>query len=210
MELKTIAENLIQGHAKKVKELTKTALQEGHSAKEVLDKGLIAGMEVVGVKFKNNEFFLPEVLVAARAMHEGMSILEPLLAKSRVKPKGKFAIGTVKGDLHDIGKNLVIMMMKGAGFETIDLGVDVPADKFVQVIKEKDIQILGMSALLTTTMLNMKSVMEAINRAGVRDKVKIMVGGAPVTEKWASEINADGYAPDAATAVEKAKKLLKK
>lgn len=205
-DLKGIAGALIAGDAAKVKELVQQAVDEGLPPKKILDEGLIAGMEVVGVKFKNCEIYVPEVLVSARAMHAGMGILEPLLTKSGVKPKGVVVIGTVKGDLHDIGKNLVAMMMKGAGWQVVDLGVDVEPDKFVSTAQEKNADVIGMSALLTTTMVNMKDVIELAKSQDC--KAKIIVGGAPLTQNYAEEIGADGYAPDAATAVEVVNKLI--
>jgi len=207
--LKQISENLQKGNAPKVGELVKTALEQGNSPKDILEKGLIDGMEIIGVKFKNNEVYVPEVLIAARAMHAGMDVLKPVLTDSGVEPIGKVVIGTVKGDLHDIGKNLVKMMMEGAGFEVIDLGVDVTAEKFVEAVKESKSEILAMSALLTTTMPYMRTVIETIEKAGLREQVKIMIGGAPITDNFAKEISADGYAPDAASAADKCKELLK-
>ena len=207
-DLKEIAENLIQGKADKVKELVKKAIDEGEDVQRILNEGLLAGMSVVGEKFKKNEFYVPEVLIAARAMKQGMEILKPLLSQKGVKGIGKVVLGTVKGDLHDIGKNLVGMMFEGAGFEVVDLGIDVPEDKFAQAVKENNPDILGMSALLTTTMPAMKDVISCLEKEGIRDKVKVMVGGAPVTQDYADEIGADGYAPDAASAVDKAKELL--
>lgn len=207
--LKEISEYLQKGNAPKVGELVRAALEQGISAKDILEQGLIDGMDIIGVKFKNNEVYVPEVLIAARAMHAGMEVLKPVLTASGVEPTGKVVIGTVKGDLHDIGKNLVKMMMIGAGFEVIDLGVDVPADKFVEAVKESKSDILAMSALLTTTMPYMKTVIDAIEKAGLKEQVKIIVGGAPVTDSFAKEINADGYAPDAASAADKCKELLK-
>jgi 5-methyltetrahydrofolate--homocysteine methyltransferase len=199
-DFKGIAETLIEGNADKVKELVQAAIDENIEPKKILDEGLIAGMEVVGVRFKNCEIYVPEVLVSARAMHAGMDILEPLLAKSGVKAKGTFVIGTVKGDLHDIGKNLVGMMLKGAGWKVVDLGVDIDADKFVETAIAEDADVVGLSALLTTTMVNMKGVIEL---AKAKDcKARFVVGGAPLTKSYADEIGADGYAPDAATAVE--------
>lgn len=165
-------------------------------------------MNEVGVKFKANEIYVPEVLIAARAMKAGMEILKPKLAETGVEPVGKMIIGTVKGDLHDIGKNLVAMMMEGAGFEVIDLGIDVPAEKFIQAIEEYQPQLVGMSALLTTTMIQIRENIKAFQEASIRDQVKVMIGGAPVTQKFADEVGADGYAPDAASAVDKAKELL--
>ena len=207
-DLNAMAENLFNGKAEKVKELVQAAVDEGLGPKEILEQGLIKGMNEVGVKFKANEVYVPEVLIAARAMHAGMSILEPLLAEAGVEPLGKIAIGTVKGDLHDIGKNLVVMMLKGAGFHVEDVGIDVPAEKFVQVAKEKNLHLVGLSALLTTTMPSMKDVVEALKKEGLDGSVKTMIGGAPVTQSYADEIGADGYAPDAASAVDKAKELL--
>jgi len=206
--LSELAENVIRGQAPKTEELTRKALDQGIVPGDILNKGLIAGMGVVGEKFKNNEFYVPEVLIAARAMKAGMSILRPKLVEAGVEPVGTFVIGTVKGDLHDIGKNLVAMMLEGAGFEVIDLGVDVTPEKYLETIKEKNVQAIGMSALLTTTMVNMKSTIEALHDGGIRDNIKIVVGGAPLTQKYADEIGADGYAPDAASAVELVKGLL--
>ena len=204
-ELERVKEALIAGKAEEVKKLVEGAIGENVPVKEVLDNGLIAGMDVIGVRFKANEIYIPEVLIAARAMHAGMAVLEPLLAKAGIEPIGKVAMGTAKGDLHDIGKNLVVMMLKGAGFDVVDLGIDVPPEKFVEEASKGDSQIVGLSALLTTTMPSMKTTIEALKKAGC--KVKTMIGGAPVTEEYAKEIGADGYAPDAASAVETAKKL---
>jgi 5-methyltetrahydrofolate--homocysteine methyltransferase len=206
--LEQIAQELFSGNAKAVAELVQRALDEGITPGEVLTGGLIKGMNEVGIKFKNNEIYVPEVLIAARAMKAGMEILKPRLAETGAKPMAKMVIGTVKGDLHDIGKNLVSMMMEGAGFEVIDLGIDVPAEKFIQAVKENNPQIVGMSALLTTTMVQIRENIKAFNEAGIRNQVKIMIGGAPVTQKFADEVGADGYAPDAASAVDKAKELL--
>ncbi|MCL6629005.1 MAG: corrinoid protein [Armatimonadetes bacterium] len=203
-----LAAALINGKAPVVKELTEKALAEGESPQDVLNKGLVAGMTVVGEKFKNNEFYVPEVLIAARAMKSGMEVLRPKLVDAGVEPVAKVAIGTVRGDLHDIGKNLVAMMMEGAGFEIIDLGVDVKPEQFVETVKEKNASLVCLSALLTTTMPAMKDTIEALEAAGLRDKVNVMVGGAPVTQNYADEIGADGYAPDAASAVDKARELL--
>jgi len=177
--------------------------------RKILNEGLISGMDIVGDKFQKNEFYVPEMLIAARAMKAGMGLLRPLLAKSGVKSLGTVALGTARGDLHDIGKNLVGMMLEGAGFEIVDLGVDVSPEKFVQTVKEKEVQIVGISALLTTTMLGMQDVIKTLEDEGVRNKVKVMIGGAPVTQSYADEIGADGYAPDAASAADKAKELLK-
>jgi len=203
-----LATALINGKSPVVKELTEKALAEGESPQDVLNKGLVAGMTVVGEKFKNNEFYVPEVLIAARAMKSGMEVLRPKLVDAGVEPVAKVAIGTVRGDLHDIGKNLVAMMMEGAGFEIIDLGVDVKPEQFVETVKEKNASLVCLSALLTTTMPAMKDTIEALEAAGLRDKVNVMVGGAPVTQNYADEIGADGYAPDAAGAVDKARELL--
>lgn len=206
-DLSALAENLINGKANEVKELTQKALDEGVPAGEILNEGLIKGMNVVGERFKNNEFYVPEVLIAARAMHAGMDILGPALAESGVKPIGTVILGTVKGDLHDIGKNLVAMMLEGAGFAVNDLGIDVAPEKFVEAVNEGG-DVLAMSALLTTTMTAMKTTLEALEEAGVRDKIKTMIGGAPVTQNYADEIGADGYARDAASAADKAKELM--
>lgn len=206
--LEQLAKELFAGNAKGVAELTNKALAEGLKPSEVLNSGLIKGMSEVGVKFKANEIYVPEVLIAARAMKAGMEILKPKLAESGVEPVAKMIIGTVKGDLHDIGKNLVAMMMEGAGFEIIDLGIDVPAEKFIQAMKDNKPQVVGMSALLTTTMVQIKENIKAFNDAGVRSNVKVLIGGAPVTQKFTDEVGADGYAPDAASAVDKVKELL--
>lgn len=206
--LDQIAQELFAGNAKAVAELVEKALAEGLPPQEVLNGGLIRGMNEVGVKFKANEIYVPEVLIAARAMKAGMEILKPKLVETGVEPVAKMVIGTVKGDLHDIGKNLVAMMMEGAGFQVIDLGIDVPADKFIQAVREYRPQLVGMSALLTTTMIQIRENIKAFREAGVRDHVKVMVGGAPVTQRFADEVGADGYAPDAASAVDKAKELL--
>ena len=208
-DFQAMADALIKGQAPKVKELVQAAIQENVKPADILTKGLIAGMSVVGERFKKNEIYVPEVLIAARAMHAGMDVLKPLLTESGVQPKGVFAIGTVKGDLHDIGKNLVMMMVEGAGYKVVDLGVDVTPEKFVQSVKD-GAEVIGMSALLTTTMPSMKITIDAIKAAGMRDKVRIMVGGAPLTQAYADEIGADGYAPDAASAVDIANMLLKR
>ena len=206
--LEQIVSNLYRGEDDVVADLVQQALDEGRAPAEILNGGLIAGMDEVGKDFKNGELFVPEVLIAARAMHAGMNVLRPLLAESDVPSAGKYVIGTVQGDLHDIGKNLVRMMLEGAGFETIDLGTDVRPDDFVAAVQEHQPQLLGMSALLTTTMPGMKVTIEALQEAGLRDVVKIMVGGAPVTAAFAEQIGADAYAPDAATAVDVARGLV--
>jgi len=205
-DLKALAEAVIRGDQAKAVEVTKAALKEKTAPKKVLDEGLIAGMDVVGSRFKNNEIYIPEVLIAARAMKMAMEVLEPELVKAGVKPIGKLLIGTVQGDLHDIGKNLVAMMLKGAGFEVIDLGVDVSPEKFAAEAKARGVNLIGMSALLTTTMPGMEKTIKALQQAGL--KVKVMVGGAPVTQSFADKIGAQGYAPDAASAVDTAKKLV--
>jgi len=205
--LNELAANIIKGQKDKVEQLTNQALSAGLTPKEVL-AGLISGMDTVGVKFKNNEFYVPEVLIAARAMKAAMAILKPKLAETGVEPIGRVVLGTVKGDLHDIGKNLVSMMMEGAGFEVIDLGVDVTPEKFVNAAKENRANAIGMSALLTTTMLNMKQTIEAVTNEQLHEQVKVLIGGAPVTQAYADEIGADGYAPDAASAVSEMKRLL--
>jgi len=208
VNMQEIADNLIKGQAPKVKELVQKAVDKGVKPSEILSEGLIAGMNVVGTKFKANEFYIPEVLIAARAMHAGMDIVKPLLSKSDAKSTTTILLGTVKGDLHDIGKNLVGMMMEGAGFEVIDLGIDVTPEKFVQAVKDKNPNVIAMSALLTTTMTSMKTTIEALKAAGVKDRVKTIIGGAPITQSYADEIDADGYAPDAASAVDKVKELV--
>jgi len=205
--LENIASNLYDGEDEEVAKLVQQALDQGLAPEQVLSGGLIAGMDEVGKDFKAGDLFVPEVLIAARAMHAGMGVLRPLLAESGVPSAGKYLIGTVQGDLHDIGKNLVKMMLEGAGFETVDLGVDVQADAIVDAVREHQPRVLGMSALLTTTMVNMKATIEALEEAGLRDSVKIMVGGAPVTAAFAEEIGADAYAPDAASAVDVARSL---
>jgi 5-methyltetrahydrofolate--homocysteine methyltransferase len=206
--LDDLASNIIAGNAPQAEALTQQALQEDISPEDVLNKGLVAGMEVVGEKFKNNEFYVPEVLIAARAMKAGMKILRPKLAETGVEPVARIVIGTVKGDLHDIGKNLVAMMLEGAGFDVIDLGVDASAEKYIAAVTESNAEFIGMSALLTTTMVNMKGVIEKLCAEGLRDRIKVVVGGAPLTQAFSDEIGADGYAPDAASAVELIKGLL--
>jgi len=205
--LEKIASHLYDGEDEMVAELVQKALDQGTEPQEILSGGLIAGMDEVGKDFKAGDLFVPEVLIAARAMHAGMGILRPLLAEGDVPSAGKYVIGTVAGDLHDIGKNLVKMMLEGAGFETVDLGTDVQPDVFVDAVREHQPTIVGMSALLTTTMVKMKATIEALEEAGLRDKIKVMVGGAPVTAAFAEEIGADAYAPDAATAVDVARGL---
>ncbi len=200
--LQDMSDALQKGRAKLVQQYVEQAIAEGVSARQILSDGLLLGMGIIGEKFKKNEVFVPEVLVAARAMNAGTAMLKPLLTEEGVKAVGKVVIGTVAGDLHDIGKNLVRLMMEGKGFEVIDLGVDVSAEKFVETVKETGSQIVGVSALLTTTMSSMKDVVDAFNAAGLRDQVKIMVGGAPVTQQFCDSIGADAYTPDAATAAD--------
>ena len=205
-DLKALSDSIIKGDQKTAVDATKAALDEGMAPGTILADGLIAGMNVIGVRFKANEVYIPEVLIAARAMKMAMEILEPKLVEAGVEPLGTAAVGTVQGDLHDIGKNLVMMMLKGAGFNVVDLGVDVPPDVFVEKAKENNVQIVGLSALLTTTMPSMEKTIRAIKDAGLT--IKTMIGGAPVTQAYADKIGADGYAADAASAVDIAKELL--
>jgi len=207
-KMQTIAAALIDGDNDLVNQLTRESLDEGIEALEVMDDGLIAGMAIVGIKFRQNFIFVPEVLACARAMKAGMAHIEPILSAAGIKPIGKVVMGTVKGDLHDIGKNLCIMMLRGAGFEVIDLGVDTSADKFIQAVEENEVNLMGMSALLTTTMPNMGKTIEAFIDADLRDQVKIMVGGAPVTQEFADDMGADGYGKDAMACVALAKRLM--
>jgi 5-methyltetrahydrofolate--homocysteine methyltransferase len=203
-----IRQALESGNAQAVKKLVEAALGQDVSAETILNEGLIGAMSQVGEKFKKNEVYVPEVLVAARAMYAGLDVLRPILVETGTKAVGKLVIGTVKGDLHDIGKNLVRMMFEGAGFQVIDLGIDVPESKFIDAVRTEEPDLLGMSTLLTTTMPAMKATIEALKVAGLRDKVKVIVGGAPVTQNFADAIGADGYAPDASSAVELAKDLI--
>ncbi len=203
-----IADEVQKGNSETVEELVTEALSSEVSVEKILNEGLVAGMNIIGEKFKNNECFIPEVLVSAKAMTLGLEILKPRLAESNVKPRGKVVIGTIQGDLHDIGKNIVAMLLQGAGFEVVDLGADVPIDRFVESAKNEKADIVGMSALLTTTMINMKTVINGLKDAGLRSDVKVIVGGAPVTQAYALQIEADGYAPDAASGVDVARKLL--
>jgi 5-methyltetrahydrofolate--homocysteine methyltransferase len=200
--------DLYDGDMDAVEAATHKAIDDGMSPKEILDDGLIAGMDVVGRDFKAGDLFIPEVLLCARAMHAGLEILRPLLAESGVPAQGKLVIGTVAGDLHDIGKNLVSMMFQGAGFEVVDLGTDVSPEKFVETVRAENADLVGMSALLTTTMPSMKATIDAFIQAGLRDKVKVLIGGAPVTADYSEAIGADGYAPDAGAAVDAARELL--
>ncbi len=204
-----ISQNLRKGKNKIVSELVQNAIDQGLPATEILDKGLLDGMNIIGEKFKNNEVYVPEVLVAARAMKAGIELLKPLLAADGVKSTGKVCIGTVQGDLHDIGKNLVKMMMEGKGLEVVDLGTDVSPEAFVNTAIEQNCQIICCSALLTTTMEVMADVVKCAESAGIRDKVKIMIGGAPVTEQYCIQIGADKYTSDAASAADAAAELCK-
>jgi len=207
--IEKLKESIINFQIKEVPDLTKKALEEGKNPLYILNEGLIKAMEIVGEKFENQEYFLPELLAAAQSMYTALDILKPLLAKSGKDEKvGKVVLGTVKGDLHDIGKNIVKMMFEGANFEVVDLGRDVSAEKFVEAVEREHPQFVGMSALLTTTMLQMKEVIEKLKESGLRDRVKIMVGGAPVTEEYAKEIGADIYADNASEAVKMAKELV--
>ncbi len=206
--LNEISTYLQQGRAKNVKALVQQALDEGISAETILTEGLLPGMDVIGEKFKNNEVYVPEVLVAARAMSMGTELLKPFLTAAGVKAKGKVVIGTVQGDQHDIGKNLVKMMMEGKGLEVIDLGVDVSPELFVQSAIDNDAQIIACSALLTTTMVNIRSVVEKAKEMGIRDKIKIMIGGAPVTQEFCNDVGADIYTSDAASAADAALTVL--
>jgi len=199
---------LAQGKVEEVEKLTREVLNNGEPPEAILKDGFIQAMDRIGVRFKSGEIYIPEVLIAARAMHVGMEMLKPILSKSTTRLSKKVAIGTVKGDLHDIGKNLVAMMLEGGGFEVVDLGIDVSAEKFVEAIQSHKPHVVGMSALLTTTIREMKMTLEAIEKAGLRKEVKTIVGGAPLTERFAREIGADGYAPDAASAVDVVTSLL--
>jgi 5-methyltetrahydrofolate--homocysteine methyltransferase len=207
MDLKTLYQAVINGEQEAVEAGVRAALAAGVAADKILSQALIPAMGEVGRLFEAQEYYVPEMLISARAMQAGLNILRPLLAESGVQPVGKVVFGTVKGDLHDIGKNLVIMMMEGAGFQVTDLGVDVPAEKFVQAARD-GVQLIGMSAMLTTTMPNMRVTIDALKAAGVRERVKVMVGGAPLTQVYADQIGADGYTPDASAAVRRAKELL--
>jgi len=200
-------EALCEGSMDKIKELTQKALNSGDMPEKILKEGLIPAMDRIGARFRENEIFIPEVLIAARAMHAGLGVLKPILAKSTTSTMTKVVIGTVKGDLHDIGKNLVGMMLEGAGFEVVDLGIDVPPEKFIQSAKENGAKIIGMSALLTTTMMQMQTTVQKVKAEGL--KIKTVIGGAPVTAEFAKQIGADGYAPDAASAVSIIKEVLK-
>ncbi len=207
-KLEVIRSGIMDGDMQLVQSTVTAALEEGVPAPEILNEGLIKAMAEVGRLFEEGEYFVPEMLIAARAMKAGLAILKPKLIDADVKPIGKVAAGTVKGDLHDIGKNLVCMMLEGAGFEIVDLGTDVSPEKFLDAVKIQGVDVIAMSALLTTTMPNMKNTVDALVEAGIRDSVKVMIGGAPVTQAYADEIGADGYAPDASRAATMAKQLL--
>lgn len=204
--VKDIQEALLKGKKEEVEKLVDQALSSKIPTAQILNEGLIAGMERLGILFKNNEVFIPEVLVAARAMNAGLAKLEPFLVRDGIQPKGSVVIGTVKGDLHDIGKNLVAMMLRGAGYKIIDLGIDVSAEKFVSAARESKVDIVALSALLTTTMIQMKNIVETLRSGGL--KTPVIIGGAPVTREYADEIKAEGYAADAASAVEEVGKLI--
>ncbi|MBN1918237.1 MAG: corrinoid protein [Verrucomicrobia bacterium] len=209
--LEDLSNAIIKGNISvpaKSDELVKRALDEGVSVRDILEKGMIAGMSVVGERFKKCEVYVPEVLIAARAMKAAMAVLKPLLAESDIEPVGTVVIGTVKGDLHDIGKNLVAMMLEGAGFNVIDAGIDVTPEKFIEAAQKAGAQVVAMSALLTTTMPGMKTTIDAIKAAGLTGTIKTVIGGAPVTQAYADQIQADGFAPDAASAVDKIKELI--
>ena len=202
-------EVILTGRAEEISALVKQALAEGTNPQDIIAQGLIAGMDEVGVRFKNGDMYIPEVLVSAKTMHQGMDILRPLLTKEGAKSMGTIVLGTVKGDLHDIGKNLVGMMLEGAGFEVVDLGVDQSAEQFVEAVRKKGAQAVALSALLTTTMQEMAKVIDALKDAGLRKQVKVLIGGAPLSEKFAQTIGADGYAPDAGSAVGILRNLIK-
>lgn len=206
--ISVIYNNILEGQKAKIAENVKAALEQGISAEVILNEGMVAAMGETGRLFEEGEYFVPEMLVSARAMQEGLAVLKPALIQGNVQSSGKIVIGTVQGDLHDIGKNLVSMMLEGAAFEVIDLGTDVAPEKFIEAIKSNGVQIVAMSALLTTTMGNMKTIIDAISAAGLRNKVKIMVGGAPLSTQFAQQIGADGYSADVSKAVALAKSLI--
>lgn len=203
-----LQQSIIMGNSQAATELTRQAMDKKTAPGEILENGLIAGLDVVGVKFKAGEYYLPQVLMSVQAMKSAVELLEPLIISSGIKPKGVFVIGTVKGDLHDIGKNLVAMMFKGTGFKVIDLGIDVPAEKFIAAIKEHKPHIVGMSALLTTTMSQITETIKAVENAGLRSSVKIIIGGAPLSQRFSDEAGADGYARDAVAGVDLARTML--
>ncbi len=206
--LQKVFDSVVDGDTPGVQESVNEAIQAGQEAAAILNEGLIPAMAEVGRRFEEGEYFVPEMLISARAMKTGMAILQPLLVQKNIKAAGTVVIGTVKGDLHDIGKNLVSLMLEGAGFKVIDAGADIPAEKFVELVNANQVDIVAMSALLTTTMTNMKATIEALEAAGLRNKVKVMIGGAPVTESYAQQIGADGFAADASRAVAVARQLI--
>jgi len=206
--LNQISTQLQCGNAPEVKALTEKAIAEKIPAEQILYGGLVSGMEIIGIKFKNNEVFIPEVLIAARAMKAGMMLVKPMLVEANIKAKGKVIIGTVKGDLHDIGKNIVSMLLEGAGFDVINMGTDVSLEMILDYIKKDNPDVVGLSALLTTTMVYMSKIVKGLEEAQLREQVKIIIGGAPITQAYADDINADGYAPDAASSVDLVKRLL--
>ncbi|MDD2777400.1 MAG: corrinoid protein [Methanocellales archaeon] len=206
--LDEMSKSIVDGNMPEVKRLTEEFLEQGIKPEVIVNKGLIPGMDIVGIRFKKKDISVPEVLMSARAMHASLEILKPLLSRSDMKPLGVIAIGTVKGDIHDIGKNLVAMMLEGAGFHVIDVGIDVPSERFVEIVRTKKPDILGLSALLNATLSSMKEVIKALESVRLREDVKVMVGGAPVTQEFADEIGADAYAGDAREAVVKAKEIL--
>ncbi|SDG21823.1 corrinoid protein [Desulfosporosinus hippei] len=207
-DFSSLAELVINGNYNGAKDLTQKLIDSGADPIEIINQGLMAGMDVVGVRFKAGDMFVPEVMMSARAMSTGIELLKPLIADSDMPSAGKVLIGTVKGDLHDIGKKLVVMMLESAGFDVVDLGVDIDPDAFVNAVKEHSPQVIGLSALLTTTMLSMKDTIEALKEEGLRDKVKVIIGGAPISQSFADEIGADGYASDAGTATELCRNLI--
>jgi len=208
MSYEDLCNAVINGDEDKVKELTQKMLDAGNKPLDIINKGLIAGMDIVGPRFKNGEMFVPEVLMAAKAMSSGIEMVKPLMSSDDIPSIGKVVIGTVEGDLHDIGKNLVAMMLESSGFTVVNAGVDITADKFVDFAQKENADIVAMSALLTTTMVKMEETIEALKEAGIRDKVKVIIGGAPISQEFSDKIGADGYAPDAASATELCKKLL--
>lgn len=209
-DLQKLYEAVLEGNAKQAKAITEQALKDGADPKELVDKYMIPAMDEVGRRFEANEYFVPELLISARAMKMALDLLKPLLAAKGTEPAGTVVIGTVKGDLHDIGKNLVAAMLEGGGFEVIDLGVDVPPEKFIEAVQNKKATVVALSALLTTTMPSMKSTIDAFKNGGLRDKVKFMIGGAPITQQYADEIGADGYSDNASAAVNLARRLVAK
>lgn len=208
VELADLSQVIKEGDSDKVVELVQKALEDKIEPMEIVNKGLLPPMDVIGERFEREEIFLPELVISAQAMKAGMDILRPILTKAGEKPRAKIVMGTVEGDMHDIGKNLVGMILQGAGFEVIDLGTDVNSEKFIHALKENDVPLLGLSALLTTTMIEMKTVIDDLVKEGMREKVKVIIGGAPTSQEFASEIGADGYAPDAISAKDKIKELL--